>query len=179
MERRFDGLSMEHIRRARNIAADALSQMAARRTPIPPGVFLERLTKPSIPIALPEPEEVPGIPRETLPGTHGLPDAPLPAETPAPQGPVLGKHVVAVVESSIPLWASDIHRFLKHKYLPDDVQAAERVARQAKLYTLIDGELYRRRENGVKLPCIPEEEGRGSCGRYTRGCVPAMWRRGL
>ena len=84
MERRFDGLSMEHIRRARNIAADALTQMATRRTPIPPGVFLERLTRPSIPIALPEPEEVLGIPRETLPGTHGLPTVPLPGETLAP-----------------------------------------------------------------------------------------------
>ena len=61
----------------------------------------------------------------------------------------------------MPLWASDIHWFLKHKYLPDDIKAAERVARQAKMYILIDGELYRCRENGVKLRCIPGEEGRG------------------
>ena len=35
--------------------------------------------------------------------------------------------------------------------LPEDDHAAEKVAHQAKLYVLIDGELYRRRENGVKL----------------------------
>ena len=48
MERRFDGLQMEHVHRSKNFAADALSQMAARWVPVPPGIFVERLTKPSI-----------------------------------------------------------------------------------------------------------------------------------
>ena len=43
--------------------------------------------------------------------------------------------------------------------LPEDDHEAERVARQAKLYVLIDGELYRRHDNGVKLCCIPQEQG--------------------
>ena len=34
--------------------------------------------------------------------------------------------------------------------LPEDNHEAERVAHQAKVYVLIDGELYRRCENGVK-----------------------------
>ena len=41
--------------------------------------------------------------------------------------------------------------------LPENDHEAERVARQAKLYVLIDGELYWRRENGVKLRCISQE----------------------
>ena len=44
--------------------------------------------------------------------------------------------------------------------LPEDNHEAERVARWAKLYVLIDDELYRRRENGVKLQCISQEQGR-------------------
>ena len=85
MERRFDGLGMEHIRRAKNIAADALSQMAARRAPIPPGVFLERLTKPSIPIALPEPEDVPGFPQEpTASPLRHFPERPRSHKAPSP-----------------------------------------------------------------------------------------------
>ena len=35
--------------------------------------------------------------------------------------------------------------------LPEDDHEAEQVARRAELYILIDGELYRRRENKVKL----------------------------
>ena len=34
------------------------------------------------------------------------------------------------------------------------------MARQAKLYVLVDGELYRQHENGVKLRCISQEQGR-------------------
>ena len=44
--------------------------------------------------------------------------------------------------------------------LPEDDHEAKRVARQAKLYVLIDGELYRRHDNGVKLRCISQEQGR-------------------
>ncbi|MBI0384775.1 hypothetical protein JBE27_53095 [Streptomyces albiflaviniger] len=43
--------------------------------------------------------------------------------------------------------------------VPDDDKRAERVARQAKMYALIDGDLYRRRECGVKLRCISREAG--------------------
>jgi ribonuclease HI len=48
LERRFDGLQMEHIPRGQNNIADELSKMAARREPAPDGVFIERLTQPSV-----------------------------------------------------------------------------------------------------------------------------------
>ena len=48
----------------------------------------------------------------------------------------------------------------RSRALPEDDAEAERVARQAKMYVLVDGNIYRRRECGVKLLCISEEEGR-------------------
>ena len=48
---------------------------------------------------------------------------------------------------------------VEHGLLEDDHEV-ERVARRAKPYVLIAGELYRRRENGVKLRCISQEQGR-------------------
>jgi hypothetical protein len=45
MELRFKGIQMEHVPRADNSIADELSKIAARREPVPPGAFIERLTR--------------------------------------------------------------------------------------------------------------------------------------
>ena len=66
MERRFDGLQMEHVPRAMNAIADELSKLAARRDPVPPGVFIERLTRPSIAPAKPKVQKPPCPGKETL-----------------------------------------------------------------------------------------------------------------
>jgi ribonuclease HI len=47
LERRFDGLKLEHIPRRKNIIADELSQIAAKRLPVSAGIFVKQLTKPS------------------------------------------------------------------------------------------------------------------------------------
>jgi hypothetical protein len=47
LERHFDGLKLEHIPRGMNTIADEPSQIAAKRLPVPVGIFVERLTKPS------------------------------------------------------------------------------------------------------------------------------------
>jgi hypothetical protein len=47
LERRFNGLKLEHIPHGRNTIADKLSQIAAKRLPVPAGIFVEQLTKPS------------------------------------------------------------------------------------------------------------------------------------
>ena len=43
--------------------------------------------------------------------------------------------------------------------MPDDDKQAERIARQAKMYVLIDEDFYWQRECGVKLRYISREEG--------------------
>ena len=48
LEQRFDGIQMEHIPWGKNFIADELSKMAAESKPVPPGVFVERLVRPSI-----------------------------------------------------------------------------------------------------------------------------------
>ena len=68
--------------------------------------------------------------------------------------------VVLLAERTHPPWAQDIIKYMVEHTLPGDEHEAERVARQAKPYVLIDGELYRWRENGVKLLCISQEQGR-------------------
>ena len=50
---------------------------------------------------------------------------------------------VLLVERTHPPWAQDIIKYMVEHVLPEDNHEAERVARQGKLYVLIDGELYR------------------------------------
>jgi hypothetical protein len=48
---------------------------------------------------------------------------------------------------------------LKDNILPDDMASVDRIARLAKRYTLVEGDLYRRGANDILIRCITREEG--------------------
>ena len=48
MSARFEGLKFHHVARESNQAADVLARIGAKRDPVPPNIFLERLFKPSV-----------------------------------------------------------------------------------------------------------------------------------
>ena len=48
MSARFEGLEFHHVARENNQAADILARIGAKRDPVPPKIFLERLFKPSM-----------------------------------------------------------------------------------------------------------------------------------
>ena len=48
MSARFKGLEFHHVARESNQAADVLARIGAKRDPVPPNIFLERLFKPSV-----------------------------------------------------------------------------------------------------------------------------------
>ena len=48
LEEHFDGLQMEHIPRAQNDIADGLSKCAALKLLVEPGIFVLKLTQPSV-----------------------------------------------------------------------------------------------------------------------------------
>jgi hypothetical protein len=48
---------------------------------------------------------------------------------------------------------------LKDNILPNDMASADRIARLAKRYTLVEGDLYQRGANGILMRCITQEEG--------------------
>jgi hypothetical protein len=71
-------------------------------------------------------------------------------------------------------WITEIRTYLKDNILPDDMTSADQIARLAKRYTLVEGDLYRRGGNGVLMRCITLEEGYellaevhgGECGNH-------------
>jgi hypothetical protein len=71
-------------------------------------------------------------------------------------------------------WITEIWTYLKDNILPDDMAFADQIARLAKRYKLVEGDLYRRGANGVLMQFITWEEGyellaevhRGECGNH-------------
>jgi hypothetical protein len=49
LEDKFEGLEFHHVERDRNVAADTLSKLGSSRAQVPPGVFVQEVSRPSIP----------------------------------------------------------------------------------------------------------------------------------
>ena len=72
-------------------------------------------------------------------------------------------------------WAKTLIDYLEKGDLPEDEAEAECVSRQAKMYYVVEGKLFRRRPNGVGLRCVPPSDGRellkdihqGDCGHHS------------
>ena len=79
--------------------------------------------------------------------------------------------LVLAVEPQAPAWAQHIVRFLQTGELPEEQEESEKVARRSAMYQFVDDVLYRKRPNGVKLKCIPQEEGWSCWQRYTEAYV--------
>lgn len=95
LESRFKGLRFEHVKRKDNFVADELSKWAAERSKVPPGVFVQRQSKPSV-----DPKTVAG---EAPPATEGDPAA-------------AGNHaakLLAYTSRKPPPWGTDIIRYLR------------------------------------------------------------------
>jgi hypothetical protein len=71
-------------------------------------------------------------------------------------------------------WITEIWTYLKDNILPDDMTSTDQIARLAKRYTLVEGDLYQRGGNGVLMRWITREEGYellaevhgGECGNH-------------
>jgi hypothetical protein len=56
-------------------------------------------------------------------------------------------------------WILELKAFLISRRLPKDEEEAERIVCQVSGYCIKDGDLYRRRPNGVALKCISTHQG--------------------
>ena len=57
-------------------------------------------------------------------------------------------------------WRTLYFDYLLHDTLPTDKMEARRLARRAKSFVLVEGELYKRSHTGILQLCIPSEQGR-------------------
>ena len=130
MEKQFCGLELQHVPRGTNQQADDIARRASRRLPQEPGVFEERLFKPSAAPSLSSTSQ----PREELPQ--------LPASGAPACGPTSGARLLLALEPREGCWTTEFKDYLMQGILLEKEEDAERVARQATTYCIQDGELY-------------------------------------
>ena len=97
--------------------------------------------------------------------------------------------LAASTEHTPPSWMTPICGYLQGAEVPDDDAASERLARKSKLYTLIEGQLYRRGGNDVLMKCVEQSTGisllsdihEGVCGNHAsyRSLVGKAFRQGF
>src|ERR1041385_4565922 len=141
----FVGYQGDHMDHRENEAADALSRLGSQRKPVPPNVFLDVLTNPSVQppteqdIAEPDPE------------------------------PALVGEIHAT-----PSWVVPYLDYKTRGILPQDEMLARQIVRRSQSFVLINGELHWRSAADVFQRCVSPEEGRvilneihsGDCGHH-------------
>ena len=143
LEGKFRGLELHHIPRKQNPYADALAKMAAERKPAPSGVFVNDLNAPSAREKQPIADRAKTKEAEHAQKTEHAPSDPAPDQVPG--GPTcLATEQFDLNQTDNIDWRVDLLAYLLHEVLLKDRNAARRVARRAKTFAVIDGELYKR-----------------------------------
>jgi ribonuclease HI len=130
IEKFFDGFKVRYVSHMDNHDADHLAWIASSRAPNPPDVIIERLFKPSV-----KPEE-----------STGQAESELMIIDEATQQPVDD-------------WMSSIMAYLNNQLPSDDNTEVERIARESRMYHLIDWVLFHQGANTMMMKCISREEG--------------------
>ena len=115
---------MQHVPRGTNQEADDITRRASRRLPQEPGIFEERIFKPSATPSLSSTAQ----PREELP---------QPPATGAPAcGPTSGARLLLVLEPQGGCWTKQFKEYLMQGTLLEKEEDAKCVARQAMAYCI-------------------------------------------
>jgi hypothetical protein len=172
LEKDFEVLDLQYILRAENAVADDLSAKDSTSAPVPDRVLERRLQQPIAWAANPSEGG------ETSTSKLAVPAVLLPWSPPRVLG-IIGDSVHPgaqdpEAQAGLDTRIMKIRTYLKDNILPDDMASADRIARLAKRYTLVEGDLYRCGANGIIMRCITREEGcellvevhRGECENH-------------
>jgi hypothetical protein len=182
------------VPRRYNEEADELAKIASGRITVPLNVFARDVAQPSITL-------------EPHPSNHtepsGAPSNPAGAE-PMDEDPSNEAYVLSLLEGyganeaemmdvePAPIradWHGKYIAWMDRGELPSDRSEARRIARMAKSFALVDGELYKRAASGILQRCVPIPEGHellrdihaGICGHHAapRTLVGNAFRQGF
>jgi hypothetical protein len=187
LEKDFEILDLRHIPRTENAVADDMSAKASTSAPAPEGVLERWLHQPTARMA------DPGEGGVSSTSKLAVPTVLVPWSPPRIVGPTRGFVYPDVqdpeAQAGSDTWITEIRTYLKDNILPDDMASTDRIARLAKRYTLVKGDLYRRGANGILMRCITREEGcdlladvhGGDCGNHasSRTLVGKAFRHGF
>jgi ribonuclease HI len=178
LEDKFYGTKLNHVPRWYNKEADELTKITSGRIIVPPNIFARDIAQPSVNL-----EPYPSSCEEP----SGAPSSPIGAE-PMDEDPSNEAYVLSLLEGygadeaetvdtepapSKGDWRDKYIAWMGRGELPLDRSEARRIARMAKSFALVDGELYKRAASGVLQRCVPIPQGRqlqdihaGVCGHH-------------
>jgi ribonuclease HI/transposase InsO family protein len=194
IEDKFYGLELNHVPRRYNEEVDELAKIASGQVTVPPNVFARDVAQPSVTL-----EPQPSNYTEPL-GAPSYPEGVEPMdEDPSNEAFVLSRLEGYGADETETMdvepapsradWRDKYIAWMDRGELPSDRSEARRIARMAKSFTLIDGELYKRAASGILQRCVPTPQGRellrdihaGVCGHHAapRTLVGNAFRQGL
>jgi hypothetical protein len=165
LEDKFYGIELNHVPHRYNEEADELAKIASGRITVSPNVFVRDIAQPSVVL-------------EPHPSSHaepsGAPSDPAGAE-PMDEDPSNEAYVLSLLEGygsyeadvmdiePTPVradWRDQYIAWMARGELPSDRATARSIARMAKSFALVDGELYKRAASSILQRCVPIPEGR-------------------
>jgi ribonuclease HI len=191
---KFYDIELNHVPRRYNEEANELAKITLGRITIPLNVFAQDVAQPSANL-------------KPCPSSHGepsrAPSSPIGAE-PMYEDHSNEAYVLYLLEGygadeaeamdmepdpSEGDWRDKYITWMDRGELPSDRSEERRIARMAKLFALVDGELYKRATSGVLQRCVPIPQGRellrdihaGVCGHHAvpRTLVGNTFRQGF
>jgi ribonuclease HI len=165
LEDKFYGIKLNHVPRRYNEEADELAKIASGRITVPPNVFAWDVAQPSVNLE-PHPSNYTKSSR--------APSNPTGTE-PMDEDPLNEAYVLSLLEGygadeaeamdveptpSEVDWCDKYIARMDRGELPSDRSEARRIARMAKSFTLVDGELYKHTASGILQRCVPIPQGR-------------------
>jgi hypothetical protein len=154
LEDKFYGIKLNHIPHKYNEEADELTKIAAGRITVPPNVFARDVAKPSLDLG-PSPS--------SQEESSGAPSNPAGAE-PMDEDPSNEAFILSLLEGydadeaeameaepapRMEDWRAKYLAWIDRGELPPDRSEAKHIARMAKSFTIVDGELYKRVASGI------------------------------
>jgi hypothetical protein len=152
LKKDFEVLDMQHIPHTENAIAYDPSTKASTSAPVLDRVLERWLRQPIAQAANPSEGGETSTSKLAVP-TVLVPWSPLRVVA-VTGGSVHPSAQDPEAQASPNIWITEIRTYLKDNILPDDMTSADRIARLAKRYTLVEGDLYRRGVNGVLIRCI-------------------------
>jgi ribonuclease HI len=157
LEDKFYSIELNHVPRRYNEEVDELAKIVSGRITVPPNVFAQDVVKPSVNLELTPPNETePSGTTSNIAGTEPM------DEDPSNKVFVLSllkgygaDKAEAMASPRVEDWRDKYIAWMDRGELPSDRSEARRIARMARSFTLLDGELYKHTASGVLQRCVP------------------------
>jgi hypothetical protein len=165
LEDKLYDIKLNHVPRRYNEQADKLAKTTSGQITVPPNVSTRDVAKPSVnleptPSSQEEPSGAPSNPAGVEPMDEDPSNEAFVLSLLEGYGADEGEAMDTEPAPRAEDWRTKYLAWMDRGELPSDRSEARHIARMAKSFTLIDGELYKHAASRILQRCIPIAQGR-------------------